>query len=107
MLYLGKGKNHMISRSKQAVQSATTLQLSPEEDRHARMVKYVVAMSTRTVCFVLAIFVPRVGTLDLWTCSNGAALLRSRGCQRRSNGCAAAGGSHTANQGDRSSLSNI
>lgn len=53
----------MISRSKQAVQSVTTLQLSPEEDRHARMVKYVVAMSTRTVCFILAIFVPGWGHL--------------------------------------------
>lgn len=51
----------MSSRSKQPVQSATTLQLSPEEDRHARMIKYTVAMSTRTVCFVLAIFVPGIG----------------------------------------------
>lgn len=53
----------MSTSHKQKVQSATSLQLSPEEDRHARMVKYVIAMSIRSVCFILAIFVPGWGHL--------------------------------------------
>lgn len=38
-------------------QSITTLPLSPEAERHSRMVKYSVAMAVRVVCIVLMLFV--------------------------------------------------
>ncbi|MDG2497208.1 MAG: DUF3099 domain-containing protein [Aquiluna sp.] len=37
-------------------QSATSLSLSPDEERRSRMVKYTVAMSVRMVCIVLGVF---------------------------------------------------
>lgn len=37
-------------------QSATSLHLSPEDERRSRMVKYTVAMSVRMVCIVLGVF---------------------------------------------------
>jgi predicted tellurium resistance membrane protein TerC len=37
-------------------QSATSLNLSPEDERRSRMVKYSVAMSIRMVCIVLGVF---------------------------------------------------
>jgi hypothetical protein len=46
-----------------AVQSVTSLPLSPAEDRRKRIRQYVTAMSIRTVCFVLAVFVPGWGHL--------------------------------------------
>jgi len=41
-----------------AVQSATALRSSPIADRKARMRKYTIAMSVRTVCLVLLVVVP-------------------------------------------------
>ena len=37
-------------------QSITSLPLSPDEERHTRVVRYTVAMSVRMVCVLLAIF---------------------------------------------------
>jgi low affinity Fe/Cu permease len=37
-------------------QSATTLEISPEQERRSRMIKYTVAMSVRMVCIVLGVF---------------------------------------------------
>jgi Protein of unknown function (DUF3099) len=48
---------------KQPIQSATSLPPSPDAERHARMIKYVVAMSLRLVCFFVACLVP----LSWWT----------------------------------------
>lgn len=42
-------------------QSITTLPLSPDEERHQRMVRYSIAMAVRMVCFILVFIVP-----DLW-----------------------------------------
>lgn len=44
--------------TRNAVQSATALHLSPAEDRKKRMRAYSTAMSIRTACFVLVFFVP-------------------------------------------------
>lgn len=41
-----------------AVQSATSLPASPQEDRKRRMRAYSTAMSVRMVCLVLVFFVP-------------------------------------------------
>lgn len=38
--------------------SITSLPTAPDDDRHARMVRYAVLMGIRMVCFGLAIFVP-------------------------------------------------
>ena len=38
-------------------QSITSLPLSPEAERHSRMVKYSIAMGIRVVCIVLMLFV--------------------------------------------------
>ncbi|TFD33494.1 DUF3099 domain-containing protein [Cryobacterium cryoconiti] len=38
-------------------QSITSLPPSPEVERHARMVKYLIAMGIRMVCIVLMLFV--------------------------------------------------
>lgn len=40
------------------VQSITTLDQSPAEERHARVFKYTLAMSIRMVCFVLIFVLP-------------------------------------------------
>lgn len=40
------------------VQSATSLRLSPVEDRKKRMRAYSTAMSLRMACFILVFFVP-------------------------------------------------
>jgi predicted tellurium resistance membrane protein TerC len=37
-------------------QSATSINLSPEDERRSRMIKYSVAMSIRMVCIVLGVF---------------------------------------------------
>ncbi|CAN01777.1 DUF3099 domain-containing protein [Clavibacter michiganensis] len=37
-------------------QSVTSLPRSPQEDRHARMVKYTIAMSIRMVCILSCLF---------------------------------------------------
>lgn len=38
-------------------QSVTSIDISPEEERKARMVKYTIAMSVRVVCIILAVMV--------------------------------------------------
>lgn len=38
-------------------QSITSLPLSPDEERHGRVVRYVLAMSVRLICVVLLFFV--------------------------------------------------
>lgn len=42
---------------KQQIQSATSLPPSPDEERRGRMIKYLVMMAVRLVCFIAAIFV--------------------------------------------------
>ena len=37
-------------------QSATSLSVSPEDERRSRMVKYTIAMSVRMVCLVAGVF---------------------------------------------------
>lgn len=37
-------------------QTITSLPLSPDEERHGRVVRYVVAMSVRLICVVLVFF---------------------------------------------------
>lgn len=44
--------------TRNAVQSATALHLSPAEDRKKRMRAYSTAMSIRMACFILVFFVP-------------------------------------------------
>jgi uncharacterized membrane protein len=53
-------------------QSITTVGQSPESERRARMVKYLIAMTIRVICIVLAIFVE--GWL-MWLCFAGAIFL--------------------------------
>lgn len=40
-----------------ATQSATSLPLSPEEERRQRVIKYSITMSIRVVCIVMMLFV--------------------------------------------------
>lgn len=44
--------------ARNAVQSATALPDSPEDDRKKRMRKYSIAMSVRTICLILVFVVP-------------------------------------------------
>lgn len=53
-------------------QSITTVGESPEAERNSRMVKYLIAMTIRVVCIVLALFVE--GWL-MWLCFAGAIFL--------------------------------
>ena len=53
-------------------QSITTVGQSPESERKAGMVKYLIAMTIRVICIVLAIFVE--GWL-MWLCFAGAIFL--------------------------------
>jgi len=46
-------------------QSVTNLEVSPEEERRSRMIRYSIAMSVRMVCIILAILVQ--GWL-MWVC---------------------------------------
>ena len=39
-------------------QSVTSLEVSPEEERRSRFIKYTIAMIIRVVCIVLAVSVP-------------------------------------------------
>jgi predicted tellurium resistance membrane protein TerC len=42
-------------------QSVTSLDLSPEEERKQRMIRYSIAMGIRTICIVLGVF-----TTGIW-----------------------------------------
>jgi predicted tellurium resistance membrane protein TerC len=39
-------------------QSVTSIQVSPEEERRSRFIKYIVAMVVRVICIVLAVVIP-------------------------------------------------
>lgn len=54
-------------RPRHDVQTATALRSSPLADRRARMRKYTIAMSVRTVCLILLVVVP-----DWWRYVFGA-----------------------------------
>lgn len=53
-------------------QTVTSLPLSPDEDRRQRMVRYIVAMSVRMLCFILVFLVPGWWVL---VCALGAIVL--------------------------------
>jgi hypothetical protein len=53
-------------------QSVTSLDISPEDERRKRMIKYTIAMSIRVVCILLAMVVQ--GWL-MWVLFAGAILL--------------------------------
>jgi uncharacterized membrane protein len=53
-------------------QSLTSIAQSPEDERKSRMVKYLIAMTIRVICIVLAMFVQ--GWL-MWVCFAGAIFL--------------------------------
>jgi len=53
-------------------QSITSLPLSPEEERHSRMVKYSITMGIRIVCIVLMFFAQGWW---LFVCAAGAIVL--------------------------------
>ena len=48
---------------KQQIQSATSLPPSPDEERRSRMIRYMITMGIRMVCFIVAILIP----LSWWT----------------------------------------
>lgn len=54
------------------IQSATSLEVSPEQERRSRMIKYSVAMSVRMVCIVIGVLVQ--GPL-MWVAFAGAIFL--------------------------------
>ena len=56
----------------QKPQSVTNLNISPEEERKSRMVRYLIAMSIRVVCIVAGVYVE--GWL-MWVCFAGAIFL--------------------------------
>jgi len=57
---------------KSSQQSLTSLPPSPDAERHARMVKYLITMSIRVLCLVLMLF---VHGWWLAVCAAGAILL--------------------------------
>lgn len=56
----------------QKTQSVTNLDISPEEERKSRMIRYLTAMSIRVVCIVAGVYVE--GPL-MWVCFAGAIFL--------------------------------
>jgi Protein of unknown function (DUF3099) len=54
-------------------QSATSLEISPEEDRRARIIKYSVAQGVRVICIILAVV--GGGNWLTWVAGFGAAVL--------------------------------
>jgi predicted tellurium resistance membrane protein TerC len=54
------------------IQSATSLEVSPEQERRSRMIKYSVAMTIRMVCIVVGVLVQ--GPL-MWIAFAGAIFL--------------------------------
>lgn len=47
----------ITKNKKESVQSVTSVPVSPDEERDARFKKYAIAMTIRTVCVVLLVFV--------------------------------------------------
>jgi predicted tellurium resistance membrane protein TerC len=56
----------------QKPQSVTNLDISPEDERKSRMLRYLIAMSIRVVCIVAGVYVE--GWL-MWVCFAGAIFL--------------------------------
>lgn len=53
-------------------QSVTSIDISPDDERRSRMIRYLVAMSIRVVCIIAGVFVE--GWL-MWVCFAGAIFL--------------------------------
>ena len=53
-------------------QSVTSLELSPDEERKQRMIKYSIAMSIRTLCIILGVITPGIW---MWIFFAGAIFL--------------------------------
>lgn len=53
-------------------QTVTSIDISPEDERRSRMVRYLVAMSIRVICIIAGVFVE--GWL-MWVCFAGAIFL--------------------------------
>ena len=53
-------------------QTVTSIDVSPEDERRSRMVRYLVAMSIRVVCIIAGVYVE--GWL-MWVCFAGAVFL--------------------------------
>ena len=49
-------------------QSVTSLEVSPEEERRSRFIKYTAAMIIRVICVVLAVIVPLGWLTVLFAC---------------------------------------
>ena len=49
-------------------QSVTSLEVSPEQERRSRFIKYTVAMVIRVICVVLAVIVPLGWLTVLFAC---------------------------------------
>ncbi len=54
------------------IQSATSIEVSPEQERRSRMIKYSIAMTIRMVCIVVGVLVQ--GPL-MWVAFAGAIFL--------------------------------
>jgi Protein of unknown function (DUF3099) len=54
-------------------QSVTSLEISPEDDRRGRIIKYSVAQGVRVICIVVAVF--SGGNWVTWVAGFGAAVL--------------------------------
>jgi hypothetical protein len=54
-------------------QSATSLEVSPEEERRGRIIKYSIAQGVRVLCIIIAVLNP--GGPVMWVAVAGAVLL--------------------------------
>lgn len=54
-------------------QSVTSLEISPEEERRGRILKYSIAQGLRVVCIIIAVVNP--GGIIMWLAVAGAVLL--------------------------------
>lgn len=66
------GKLKISRKSDASIASVTSLPESPELERSRRMRQYAIAMSIRTVCVVLVVFLPSPW---LWIAAIGAIFL--------------------------------
>ncbi len=56
--HIGNPEGYHRDVSKPPMSAITSLPPSPDEERHARMVKYALAMGIRLVCILSCFFVP-------------------------------------------------
>jgi len=54
-------------------QSVTSLEISPEEERRGRIIKYSIAQGLRVLCIIVAVMNP--GGIVMWLAVAGAVLL--------------------------------